>query len=310
VDLDQTRGTYPRGTLFIPARGNTNTLEELLGDLAESAGVDVDRVESGFAASGVSLGSESMAPLRLPVIGLLRGEGIQPTSFGFLWHLLDQMLEVPFHQLDTRSLEKTDLTDFDVLVMPGGRGYDTALGDRAAERIGHWVDNGGVLIAIGEAVSWLSDNEMTTIEAWQPPPAEDLSVNQVAELTPARRDVSTPGAALATDLAPSHPLTVGLAIPPALLFQGKTILLPTGDPQRDLVVARREQPVVAGFSWPEVEERLRGALLVGVERRERGALVVFAQDPVFRLFWRGTAQPFLNALLYAASLHEYGLLFE
>jgi hypothetical protein len=105
-------------------------------------------------------------------------------------------------------------------------------------------------------------------------------------------------------------LTVSLDSAPPVLFRGKTILLPTGDPKRDVVLAHPENPVLAGFAWPEAEERLQKALLVGVERKGRGAVILFAQDPLFRLFWRSTAPLLVNSILYAPSLNEQGKLLE
>jgi hypothetical protein len=120
----------------------------------------------------------------------------------------------------------------------------------------------------------------------------------------------TPGAALATVTRESHALTVGTGSAPHVLFRGRTVLRPTGDPRKDVIVVDPEQPLVAGFAWPEAEERLRGALMLGAERKGDGAVIVFAQDPFFRLFWRATAPPFLNSLLFAPSLGDNGRLFE
>jgi hypothetical protein len=41
---------------------------------------------------------------------------------------------------------------------------------------------------------------------------------------------------------------------------------------------------------------------VSLEPVGRGAVVLFAQEPDFRLFWRGTAPLFLNAVLYVPSV--------
>ena len=79
------------------------------------------------------------------------------------------------------------------------------------------------------------------------------------------------------------------------------MLKPLGDPRQDVLVAVDEKPVVAGFAWPEAKERLAGALLVGMEPRGKGSVVLFAQDPAFRLFWRATAPLFLNAVLWGPS---------
>src|SRR5690606_6770022 len=98
-----------------------------------------------------------------------------------------------------------------------------------------------------------------------------------------------------------HPLAAGLPGAPPVLFSGETVLLPTGDPQVDVLTAAPEAPVLTGVAWPEAEARLEGALLVSVERAGRGAVILFSQEPDFRLFWRGTAPLFLNAVLYGPS---------
>jgi hypothetical protein len=105
---------------------------------------------------------------------------------------------------------------------------------------------------------------------------------------------------VATRLQPRHPLALGVTAPPAVLVEGTTVLEASGDPRKDVLVAT-DDPVVAGFAWPEAAERLAGSLLVGAESRGQGAVIVFAQEPAFRLFWRATTPILLNALLYAPS---------
>jgi hypothetical protein len=102
-------------------------------------------------------------------------------------------------------------------------------------------------------------------------------------------------------MQPQHPLTLGLGASPDVLYEGSTVLKTTGDPRQDVLTALDEAPVVAGFAWPEAEQRLAGSLLVGTESRGRGSVVLFAQDPAYRLFWRATTPLFLNAVLYGPS---------
>ena len=65
------------------------------------------------------------------------------------------------------------------------------------------------------------------------------------------------------------------------------------------VVFTGGQSVLAGFTWPDNTERLlRGTAWAVVENVGRGKVVLFAEDPLFRAFWRGTAGLFNNALLF------------
>lgn len=302
-ELEERR--YPSGTLFVPRRGNDETVAVTLHRLALETGVRIRQIASGYSEKGISLGSDNAVTVGRSRIGLVGGSGVSPTSFGFLWHLLDQQVRVEHHRLDLANLGALELADFDVLVLPSG-GYEGVEGATAA-KLGQWLETGGVLIAVEEASAWLRKHELSALAAWQPPkpPEED---NAVTQLTPSNRELHTPGAALTTRIARPHPLTAGLVNAPAVLYEDRTVLLATGNPRQDVVVAVDRDPVVAGFAWPEAEERLRGSLLVGLEPKGRGAVVVFAQEPNFRLFWRATATIFLNAVLYGPSLVENGLL--
>ncbi len=291
---------YPNGTVFVPYRGNDEGLDTQLAGLTEELGVSAVRIATGYAEGGNSLGSDDMVPVRPARIGLLAGDGVSPTSFGFLWHLMDQQIALDHHRLDTGSFDRVDLSAFDALVLPSG-----SLDEEAAKKLEDWLRAGGTLIAVGRAVSWLRNRKVSRLKAWQPP-EDGGGRNEVTELTPERRSLYTPGAVLGTRTRSEHPLAAGIQRSPAAIFSGRTVLLPTGDPRRDLLVAAKEDPVVAGFAWPEAEERLQGSLLVGVEGVGAGTLISFSQDPDFRLFWRGTAPFFLNAVMFGPSLAESG----
>ncbi len=158
-------------------------------------------------------------------------------------------------------------------------------------------------MAIGGAVGWLQEHELTKVQKWKAPEKDpEEGDDEHRQKGPEDRPLFTPGAAVATTIRGSHPLTLGIQSPPAVLVEGTTVLLPTGEPRQDVVLAVEDDPVIAGFAWPEAEERLAGALLVGTERLGAGSLVLFAQDPSFRLFWRATTPLLLNALLYGPSV--------
>jgi hypothetical protein len=294
---------YPSGTLILQHRQDLGTLDDELPALARALGVDVERAPSSATERGISLGSEATQSVRLPKIALARGEPAVPTSFGALWHLFDVELGLPHAVVEIASLGAADLRAFDVLVLPDGDYQEVDA--KTGEAVGRWVRAGGVLVGIGGAASWAQRHELSAVKAWQPPKAaadEDGELAGQAQAV-ADREIDVPGAALATELRPGSLLTVGLAGGPPVLFNGRAVLLPTGDPRIDLWTVATRQEVVAGLVWPEAAERLRGALLLSSEAQGRGQVVLFAQDPVFRGFWRGTMPLLLNAVLYEPNRH-------
>jgi hypothetical protein len=297
----------PAGTLFIPRRGNSANVGDVVQKLLADDGLVGRAIDSSFEMKGISLGSNEVEAVKPVRAGLVSGAGVDPTSFGFLWHLLDQQVGVPHDRLDLAQLNQVDLSELDVLILPSGN-YEDALGTRGKETVDAWVKAGGVLVAIGDSIEWLQKHEMTGIKSWEPKKDKDDDENEdpeagtqtEAEKSLESRPIFTPGAILATHMRPNHPLTLGLRTSPKVLYEGTVVLKTTGDPRQDVVVAEGD-PVVAGFAWPEAEERLSGSLLVGMETRGKGGVVLFAQDPAFRLFWRATTPILLNAILYGPS---------
>jgi hypothetical protein len=299
--LTQEGVTYPGGTLFIPRYGNPDKLQEKLTPLLREAGVTAHPVRSSYEVGGLSLGSNSMPAVRPLRVGLISGEGVDVTSFGYLWHLLDREVGVPCDRLDIDRVRAATLAHFDVIILPEGS-YGDRLGDRTRGALDEWIKAGGELIAVGgNTAHWLHDHEMISFKPWKAP-AGDAESEGSEDNALGERDIATPGAIFATRLQAQHPLAVGLPAAPPVLVEGSAVMLPSGDPRRDVLLVATQDPLLAGFAWPEAKQRLAGSLLVGVESRGSGSIVLFVQEPDFRLFWRGTAPLLLNAVLWGPSL--------
>jgi hypothetical protein len=297
--------SYPAGTLYVPRHGNPETLPGDLAALLRAGGITAHAVASSYGVSGLSLGSNAMPSVRQPRIGLLSGDGVDPTSFGFLWFLLDREVALAHDRLDLAHLRPGALADFDVLILPNGA-YDDRIGDRARTALDAWIKAGGELVAIGGgSARWLHEHDLISWKPWKAPEADAESEGS-QDKAMAERDIDTPGAILATRLQAQHPLAIGLSGPPPVLVEGSAVLLPSGDPRRDVLVAAPQDPVLSGFAWPEAKQRLAGSLLVGAESRGSGSVVLFVQEPDFRLIWRGTAPLFLNAVMYGPALGLVG----
>ncbi|HXT50114.1 MAG TPA: M14 family zinc carboxypeptidase [Thermoanaerobaculia bacterium] len=294
----------PAGTIFVPRAGKSG-LETTLTPLAEAARVRLLPADSSLTG-GTPLGSNQILPIKKPRIGLVAGRGINGTSFGALWHLLDRQLGITHSALDLERLDAVDLARFDVLVLPDGDGYAAALGENGAKRLADWVEAGGVVVSESGAIDWLHENKLTAVARHKEeseesdgeggPPAAAADGDKVWDT-----ELMVPGAIVVTD-ARRHPLTVGITSPPPALIWGDAFYDPTGDPQQDLLRAGPTDPLIAGVAWPEAKQVLPGTLLMSAESHGKGKVVVFTQDPAFRLFWRGTMPLLLNAVLYGPSL--------
>jgi Zinc carboxypeptidase len=303
--LDDDGEAYPAGTLYVPRHGNPDGLADQLAALLRDGGLTARAVASSYAVSGLSLGSNAMPSVRQPRIGLISGEGVDPTSFGFLWFLLDREVGLAYDRIDLDRLRPAAMSDFDVLILPSGS-YEEHIGEKTRGALDAWIKSGGELVAVGgDTAHWLHEHEMTSWKPWKAPEADEESEGS-QEKALAERDIATPGAILATHLSPQHPLAIGLPSSPPVLVEGSAVLLPSGDPRRDVLVAASQDPVIAGFAWPEARQRLAGSLLVGAEARGSGSVVLFVQEPDFRLFWRGTMPLLLNAVMYGPALGLVG----
>jgi hypothetical protein len=56
--------------------------------------------------------------------------------------------------------------------------------------------------------------------------------------------------------------------------------------------------LLSGFAFPNTERFVQGSVYAAVENSGQGKVVLFADDPLFRGFWRGPARLVSNAILY------------
>ena len=218
--------------------------------------------------------------------------------------------------VDLAALGRVDLADYNVLIIPDGQAGRLAgqIGS-GAERLAQWVREGGTLIGFSGIAGLLSRKEfgLTTVAALGADseeekkgaatdtvlsPGTERGPPLVSETAPGpSQPERVPGIIARATLDPTHWLTFGyrgehLAVPVSGGF-----LTPSkrGD---NPVVLLGDDVLLAGFVWPGNTERLlAGSTWASVENVGRGTVVLFANNPLFRGFWRGTAGLVANAIL-------------
>lgn len=296
---------WPAGTWFLPSGGNDS-----LAARAQAAGLAAYAapVRSGLSEGGIDLGSENSVPVKLPRIGVFSGEGISATSFGAHWFFLEQRLGLPFDALPLGRLASTELRDYDVLVVPDAAAR--VIGEAAAEALEAWVRAGGRLVAVGggaHAVLGVADVKLREPKRDSAATAELLAGRREREREDWREQVL--GVILQARLDPAHPLAWGAGRPlPAdslhqlfVLHEGTDVFAPAEG--LEAVVHFPASPTrVSGVIAPESLRRLGEGVWLGSKRVGRGEVVLFAADPLFRLFWAGAHPLYLNALLLGTRL--------
>lgn len=288
---------WPAGTWFIPTRGN----DSLQARAARAGlGAFASSVSTGHSEEGIDLGSENVRAIQRPRVAIVSGEGVDPSSFGALWFFLDQQLGMSFDAIDAADLTRVDLGQYDVVVIPDAspraiRG--------AADTLKAFVQRGGRVVALaGAAEAFAETAGIKTREA-----AADsalirsryLAGREERERQEFRQEV--PGMITTVTLDPAHPLAFGAGQDgnPAqtfVLHQGSLVFEP-GEGIESVAWFPATPQRLSGVISPENLRRLRqGAWLVS-KQMGRGSVVLFADDPLFRLFFRSSQPLLLNAIL-------------
>ena len=291
--------SFPRGSLLVRIERNPNAdLLEILSEAAKTHNVDVVGVNSPHAASGPSLGSDQFVLVKRPKIAVLAGDPVSVRSFGDLWFILEQLYDLEFTAIYKEQLDAVSLDTYDVLVMPhGGYGRDFLTAD-LTEALENWIKRGGTLVCLKGAASWVAEPEGGISSARFRPTQWPLEGGEAVEPRPT---LGIPGAILRVSADPHHYLTIGFDPQAAVLVRSNLAFQPDSDLPAPFSFPTDEPIRLAGFAYEDSVERLAGTPYVLVEPFGAGKMVLFLEDPNFRVYWFGLHRLFLNSLLLAPS---------
>ncbi len=299
---------YAAGTILI-TRADNKTVDDL-DKTIQSLAIDYQQtiygIKSGYVTSGSDFGSDKMQLMKKPKIALISGEGTSPNSFGHIWYYLEQDLDYQLAVVPLDALSRTSLDGFNILIMPDG-GY-AGLNKNVLDKVKKWVSGGGRLIAIGSALSKLTDKEGFTLKKYAT--EEEKSAAKKAREKEAlekrfrhyenqEREAIVnymPGAIYKLKIDNSHPLAFGL---PDYYFSLKTssrsfdILKNTWN-----VGYIDDNPRSIGFAGSKAKENAKNTAVFAVQKMGSGSVVYMVDNPLFRGFWYQGKFLFSNALFF------------
>ncbi|HEX9460300.1 MAG TPA: hypothetical protein VGA84_14200, partial [Thermoanaerobaculia bacterium] len=238
-----------------------------------------------------------------PRIALVGGPRVNATSYGMLWHTLDVDTPMPHSTLSVEALRNTDLSKYGVIVLPDGD-YGDRFG-KNAEKLKTWLNGGGTLVVVKGAGTFLreKDVDISKLKPWEAPKKkeDDKDKDKTPAIPEMYNDYRVPGATFRTTMNDHSYLTFGVPRSPNVLIEGSHAFLPVSHTVDNIVTIEKEKPLVAGVAWNESIDRLKGSIYLVSEPYGKGRVITFADEPHFRLFWRGTLPLFMNAVLYSPS---------
>ncbi len=298
---------YKRGTLVITRADNrkNDRFDAEVQAAAKTHHQALTGVATGFADSGQDLGSGGMELVKTPRIAVLSGRQTFTNEFGQVWHYFEQSLHYPIDIYDADDVDRLELDDYNILVMPEGR---YRIDEGLAGKLSAWVAGGGRLIAIGDANTSLEEKKGFALTPF--PTGDD---KKLAEKNSEREELdsrlydyggqgrrylsgSLPGAIVKTRVDNTHPLGFGL---PDYYFSLKTGSLQYQHLRKAWnVMTLGNEWMSSGFIGSKVKEGLKNTISLAVEDKGQGSIVYMIDNPLFRGFWENGKFLFSNALFF------------
>ena len=329
---------WPRGTWVARVSRNDATLEARINALATSAGVEVTGVNTAFPETAqFGTGSGSTVTVQEPKVAVAADQGIGLGTYGEVWWSLEQRFGLKFTPVALSSLNG-DMSAFNVIIIPDGNA--ASLGKGAGlktwvERGGTLITMGRATSWAAR-----EDVGMTTARILTPddkdakddkPKADARDEKKKDEAKDEKKKDEAPAAAPAAGAdsllaiksptanpnAPqpipgahfdavfdmTHWLTLGLEKQRMTVLMDGDAFLKLSKECSNVAVFPATGPLKrAGFTFPDNTERLlKGTALIVEESVGRGHLVMFANDPMFRGWWRALDRVVLNAVLLGSA---------
>lgn len=317
-----TRGavTFARGSILVPLVNQpeeAGVIYDLLARAASEDGVFVHALTSGAGlGDGVDLGGPAFSPLKAPKAVLLTSPGPSWYESGEVWHLMDYRMKMPVTLRPADKLGGLDLSRYTHIILPGGnyKKFDPKM----AKTMRSWVRDGGTIVAMRQGAKWARENVLDYKEKNK----GDRDADKVARKNKKKKDEADQkpkkkprasyaemesdnaievigGTIFGGDLDITHPIGFGYRDRRIASHRNWTEVFKAPENPYATVIRYLDEPVLSGYASEKNRKALAGTAALIAERKGKGSVILFADDPNFRGIWYGTNKLFLNALFFS-----------
>ena len=292
--------SFSEGSLVLLAGLQEKDKSDVIFDTLKQADVRVHSFNSQLTTSGPGLGTSHFK--KVPVIKplLIVGRDTRAYDAGEAWFQLDQRLGVTPVMVDMARLKSIELRDYTHLLMVEGRYAD--IGRKLKKDITTWVSDGGILVTIQSAATWAESlcfrvDECTEERKDKEATQEQTKAVAYADFDDQRAQRTIGGAIVEARLDNTHPIAFGYNSEIPLFRRGSTLLKASENPFTT-PVRYAKKPLLSGYISEQRLTEMSGRPAVIAKRHGKGLVVRFANNPIFRGFWRGTERLWVNSLYF------------
>lgn len=288
---------FDYGTILIPVTIQEKSSEQvfqLINLVAQKNALKIYSMQSGTASVGSDLGSSKYLSLKLPVVAMLVGTGVNPLDAGEVWHLMDQRLNIPASHLDVVNFNRVDISKYSTIIMVSG-----SYGDVNKDKLKTWVQAGGVLIVLEEAITWAAQNGIASVTFKKIKSAED-SAQRIPYVQREQVDGAQQmsGAIFGADVDLTHPLAYGYNQKTVSLFKANKVFMEKSKNPYATPFYYGSTPLQSGYISRENASAIKNSAAVIVNTVGSGRVINIADNPNLRGFWLGGTKLLMNAIFF------------
>ena len=295
ADFSIEENKYAKGSLIV-MRGESKKIQnfdETIVEIANKLNKKTNSVNSGLVATGFDFGSGNVSIIRQKKVAVLSGEGTSTLNFGEIWHFFETELKYPLHVLNTKNLNRLDLSQYDVLILPEDYNADK----ETLVLFSTYINNKGTVIAVGNSVSNFADKEGFSLKNKEKKDSLSTKVNTIPYGQWEREDLkkTITGSIFKSKVDHTHPLAFGYSDSYySLKLDGTSYgLLEKGV---NVAYFPENTKNYSGFAGSDALKKVPNSLLFGVEHIGKGKVVYMVDNPLFRSFWQNGKLFFANAV--------------
>jgi hypothetical protein len=274
---------------------SSDSVRRVMHAIAGTDEIPVYGLDGGMSVHGVDLGSPSLKPISLPSVMMVVGSGISAIGVGEVWNVLDERFGMEVSLVEYPLLSRADLSRYSVILLADGNyaGIDSA--GRTAMR--RWVEAGGTLIAMEDAITWVIRNDLAqAVIRKEGDAAQERRAYASASNFAGARKIA--GAICRVTADRTHPLLFGYTDSVLNVFRASNVFLEPSENPYATPLVYQQQPIVSGYVNKEIVKLLKGSASMIASGLGSGRIILIADSPSFRGFWFGTDRILLNSVFF------------